>query len=98
MDKYTRHFLVIYDIREPRRLRHIAKIMESCGRRVQKSVFEVEAPVYIINQMKSRIRDVLEEEDFVAIFKICERDWQKQVKFGPAEFMKEFEDRPFLIL
>lgn len=33
-------YLVVYDISDPKRLRRIAKAMESYGNRVQKSVFE----------------------------------------------------------
>ncbi|HQM85027.1 MAG TPA: CRISPR-associated endonuclease Cas2, partial [bacterium] len=33
--------LILYDIRDPKRLLRVAKIMENYGYRVQKSVFEV---------------------------------------------------------
>jgi CRISPR-associated protein Cas2 len=33
-------YLVVYDIADPKRLRRIAKVMETYGNRVQKSVFE----------------------------------------------------------
>ena len=37
------HWLILYDIRNVRRLAHVARIMESYAVRVQKSVFESDA-------------------------------------------------------
>jgi len=98
LDKFTRHFLVIYDIREPRRLQRIAKLMEEYGLRVQKSVFEVDAPLYVIGKMMYRAARRMEEEDFLVVFRLCERDWQKRIKFGPSEYIEELTDKPFEIL
>ena len=37
-----RHYLIIYDITDNKRLQKIAKIMEDYGERIQRSVFEIE--------------------------------------------------------
>lgn len=37
----TAHWVVAYDIADPRRLRRVAKTLEQAGQRIQKSVFNV---------------------------------------------------------
>jgi CRISPR-associated protein Cas2 len=93
-----KHWLVIYDVRDPKRLRRIAKKMEEYGQRVQKSVFEVEADEKLIDILRSKIRKIIEDEDFVAYFNICERDWQKRMKFGPGDLRMDVEEKPYEIL
>ncbi len=92
-----RHWLIIYDIRDPKRLRKVAKMMENYGVRVQKSVFEVEAKDQIIKEMRSKVQALIEEEDFVVYFNLCERDWQKKIKYGPDKF-EETDEKDYYIL
>lgn len=92
-----KHWLIIYDIREPKRLRKVAKVMESYGIRVQKSVFEMIANRSVVDKLRQKIRQIIMEEDFVVYFDICEKDWQKQMKYGPDKF-KTLEDEDFYIL
>ena len=66
--------IVAYDIAHPRRLNRVAKIMKDYGVRVQKSIFEVEVDNKRFAEMKRRVRDViLEEEDGVKYFPLCEK-------------------------
>jgi CRISPR-associated protein Cas2 len=77
------HWLVIYDITDSRRLVKAAKVVEDYGVRVQKSVFEVDASNRTLSKLRSRIQKVIDiDKDFVVYFRICERDWQKQLKIG----------------
>lgn len=93
-----RHWLVLYDIREERRLVKIAKIMASYGQRVQKSVFEVYAPKAVVMDLKYRVEQVIDmEEDFILLFEVCERDWQKRQFFG-KNLEKEENNENFVIL
>lgn len=93
-----RHWLVLYDIREERRLVKIAKIMASYGQRVQKSVFEVYAPKAVVMDLKCRVEQVIDmEEDFILLFEVCERDWQKRQFFG-KNLEKEENNENFVIL
>lgn len=93
-----RHWLVLYDIREERRLAKIAKIMASYGHRVQKSVFEVHAPKAVVMDLKCRVEQVIDmEEDFILLFEVCERDWQKRQCFG-KNLEKEEDNENFVIL
>lgn len=92
------NWLILYDIRDARRLRQVAKIVSSYGRRVQKSVFESDAPEETIKIMKRRLGYVIDEnEDFILVFNICEKDWQKREKYG-INSNDEILDDSFFIL
>ncbi len=93
-----RHWLVIYDIRNEKRLLKVAKIIQNYGFRVQKSVFEVNADKNVIEGMRFFIKHAIDEEkDFVAYFEICEEDWQKKEKFGPQEEMQDDEKNFYIV-
>lgn len=77
-----KHWLIIYDIRDRKRLSRVARKMSGYAVRVQKSVFEAIAPESVIRKLRSEIRELIQEEDFVVYFDVCERDWQKQIKLG----------------
>ncbi len=92
-----KHFLAIYDIRDAQRLQKVAKTMESYGVRVQKSVFEIEADDRTIAVLRRKIKQIIEEEDFVVYFDVCRRDWEKREKYGPEEFMDTDEQSFYII-
>ncbi len=95
-----KHFLIVYDIRNTKRLAKISKCMESYAVRVQKSVFETFADAQSVEQLKSRIQKLMdEEEDFVLFFEVCERDFQKKQSFGKnAKKLDSNFDEDFMIL
>jgi len=96
--KKIKHWLVIYDIRNEKRLSEVAKIVQNYGFRVQKSVFEINADENTIAALRFYIKYAIkEEEDFVAYFEICEEDWQKKQKFGPKENMQDDEKIFYII-
>ena len=96
----NKHWLIVYDIRDAKRLRKVEKCVESYAWRVQKSVFETTATEQTIGQLKFKLEKIIDEEDdFVLFFKVCEKDWQKQQKFGiGAKFEEEIKDDGFAIL
>jgi len=75
-------WLIIYDIKNPKRLNRIARIMLNYSIRVQKSVFEAIADSSVISDLRKQVRSIIELEDYVVYFKICDRDWQKREKYG----------------
>jgi CRISPR-associated protein Cas2 len=95
-----KHWLIVYDIRNVKRLAKVEKCVESYAWRVQKSVFESNATENTIEQLQSRLEGIIEKtEDFVLFFKLCERDWQKQEKYGiNAKLKEEIPDEGFAIL
>ena len=79
----SNNWLILYDIREPKRLNKVEKVVSSYGWRVQKSVFEIDAPQKSIEELKKVLSYFIDqEEDFVLFFKVCERDWQKRESYG----------------
>ena len=80
-----KHWLIVYDIRDTKRLSKISRCVESYGWRVQKSVFESTASDETIEELKFRLEKLMNvEEDFVLFFEVCERDFQKKQIFGIA--------------
>jgi CRISPR-associated protein Cas2 len=76
------HWLVLYDICDTKRLQTIGKIVSRYGDRIQKSVFEANTDDSVINTLQQRLLEVADENDFIAIIPICEKDWQKSEKYG----------------
>lgn len=82
MGKKANHYLVVYDIRDKKRLQQVEKITEGYCYRLQKSVMASHADECSIKQMKKILDRTVEEEDFILIFQICERDFQKIELYG----------------
>lgn len=90
-------WLVIYDIRNEKRLAKIAKIMLKFGFRVQKSVFEMECSKFSIKRMRVMIKAVMHSEDSVIIFDLCPKCWQKKKQIGLKAGIP-YEDKKFIVL
>ncbi len=78
----TMKLVVTYDIKTPKRLNKIAKIMKSFGERVQKSVFECELDELMARSMKEKIAEIIQPVDSVRIYFLCESCKSKIEKFG----------------
>ena len=79
----VKHWLIVYDIRNAKRLVKVSKCIESYAWRIQKSVFESSATAETIGRLKRELKRIIDaEEDFILFFEICERDFQKKEKFG----------------
>ncbi len=77
-----RNWLIIYDIQDNKRLSKVAKVMKDYGIRVQNSVFEAIAEYKDIQCLREKIKTILKDDDSVVYFDICNKDWNKQKKFG----------------
>ena len=76
-------WLIIYDIKDPRRLAKVMKIVNEYATRVQLSVYEMEDTNYAVDRIMERVKKVIDETvDFVVYFQVCEPDWQKREKYG----------------
>jgi len=75
-------WLILYDIRNEKRLRRIAKLMERYGERVQKSVFEAMCDEITIQKMRKQAKEILEKEDSLIVIKLCGKCWQKKAQYG----------------
>lgn len=96
IDTKTSKWVVLYDIRDPKRLRKVAKVMENYGIRVQKSVFEVFADIETVKRLRHRIQKIILVNDYVLYINVCEEDWQKQIKYGSKA--TGYDEKDFYIL
>ena len=89
-------YLIVYDIRDPVRLRKLAKIAEDYGLRMQKSVFQAELEDAELWQMKRRMLGIIDpEEDGIKIFRLCEACEAKRTGAGIGK--PELPDRAWHI-
>ena len=95
-----KHYLIVYDIRDVKRLARVEKVCTSYAVRVQKSVYEMNATESVLNELKRKLFDVIEvERDFVLFFSVCERDWQKKEFYGIDKKNNNYvDDDNFVIL
>lgn len=67
-----RFWIVCYDVRDDRRLRRVARVMEGYGRRVQKSVFECWLGESEIGKLQKEISDEIDPaRDSVRYYSAC---------------------------
>ena len=86
------HYLLAYDIRDPKRLVKVAKVMENYGVRVQKSIFEAVLDPGAIQRLRLELVQVLDlTDDGVKLFPLCERCRQRISVFGQDEPTDLFE-------
>ncbi len=65
-------YLVAYDIRDPKRLRLVAKTCKDYGLRVEYSVFECDLAEEIFCRMWDELLSVMDaEEDAILAYRIC---------------------------
>ncbi len=68
------HYLICYDISEPKRLNKVARIMEDFGVRVLYSVFECFLTPVQLETLRHSIEPLLDPlEDSVRYYVICEK-------------------------
>jgi len=64
--------LVAYDIRTPKRLRHVAKVCEDFGIRVEYSVFECDLSEDHFQMFWTSLHNIIDPgEDCILAYKIC---------------------------
>lgn len=65
-------YIISYDIRDPRRLRKVAKVMEDFGIRVQYSVFECELSPRLLDLVRERATAQMDlDEDSLRVYRLC---------------------------
>ena len=67
-NKKQKVYLVVYDIQEAKRSRQIVKLLNSCGVRVQKSVFECLLTEKTLNNLIKNLRRNLAEQDSIRVY------------------------------
>ena len=75
----SRRYLVCYDICEPRRLRQVAKVLQSYGVRLQYSVFECRLSDLQLAEVRRDLATILEAaEDQVLFVSLIDRNTNNQ--------------------
>ncbi len=68
-----RWYLVSYDVRDPKRLRRAAKLVEGFGHRLQYSVFRCWMSGRSAQELRWKLTELLEPEDDVLLIPLCSR-------------------------
>lgn len=91
MASTLRRYLVCYDISDPKRLRRIAKTLESYGTRIQYSVFECPLDDLGYEQVKAELNAIIQHTEDQVLF----------VSLGSvstdANLVIESKGRPYLV-
>jgi CRISPR-associated protein Cas2 len=75
--------VLAYDISDPGRLARVAKIMEDYGKRVQLSIFEVDADQKTMRTLRDRVGQAIDHDvDGVKVFPLCESCLKKTLVMG----------------
>lgn len=76
-------YLIAYDIRHPVRLQKLSRIVQDYGLRMQKSVFEAEMTPSELQNMKARMKGIINPaEDGIKIFRLCQSCEAKRTGAG----------------
>jgi len=65
-------YLVSYDVRQPKRLRRIAKTLEGYGSRIQYSVFRCRLQLRQLERMQWELSKILEPDDDLLVIGLCD--------------------------
>lgn len=69
----ARHWhLVGYDVRDPKRLRRVARTLEGYGERVQYSLFRCRLDGRTVEKLRHELGRILADEDDLLIVPVCE--------------------------
>ncbi len=63
--------LISYDVRDPKRLRSVAKTLESYGARLQYSVFRCRLDVRMLERLHWQLGQIMEDVDDLLVIPLC---------------------------
>jgi CRISPR-associated protein Cas2 len=63
--------LLAYDIRDPKRLRKVAKCLEGYGTRIQYSIFRCRLDRAALEKLHWELNQIMESEDDLLVMPIC---------------------------
>ena len=67
-----RHWhLIAYDVRDPKRLRKVAKILEGYGTRIQYSIFRCRLDRESLEKLHWELNQTMEKEDDLLVMPMC---------------------------
>ncbi len=77
--------IVAYDIEDDRVRARLARYLKTKGVRIQKSVFAVEVERHQFKRFLADMRKIVNDEDLVAVFNLCEGCKKNAVQSKSAE-------------
>lgn len=81
-------YLICYDITSPRRLKKVAKVLESYGLRIQKSFFQADIDNDMLKQMVDKLKKEMDKDkDSLFIYYICEKCMNKIESDGTGQLL-----------
>lgn len=86
-------YIISYDISDNKRRLKTAGFLEGHGERVQESVFECKFPSDKLQIVVKQLSQLIEEEDNIRIYPICEDCFSKAIGIG--KFTKTIIDQGF---
>lgn len=82
--------VVAYDIEKDKKRREIAKLLQKCGKRVNRSVFECFLSETELERLKEKLsRRVKRGEDVVLYYPLCRACIERIDRFGAGPSLKE---------
>jgi CRISPR-associated protein Cas2 len=63
--------LISYDVRDPKRLRRVAKTLESYGTRLQYSVFRCRLDTAMLERLHWQLAEIMEDVDDLLVIPLC---------------------------
>ncbi len=64
-------YIIAYDVRDPKRLRLTANLLESYGQRIQYSLFRCQLNSRLLQKIRWELAQILEKEDSLLIIPLC---------------------------
>lgn len=77
--------VVAYDIEDNHIRTRLARYLKTKGVRIQKSVFAVEVERHHFKKFLGEMREIVGEEDLVAVFRLCEGCKKNAIQSRSAE-------------
>lgn len=90
----TNWHLVCYDVRDPKRLRKTAKLLEGYGERVQFSVFRIRVTEHKLQKIRWELSEILFDNDDLLIIPLCTRCSSKIGDLSHGDHSDWGEDPP----
>ena len=89
MSEDKRWYLVMYDIRDPKRWRRAHKIVRGFGYRVQLSIFRFRGTRRAMEELRCELERVLAEEDDLMVIELCPSCSERAISRHPDSGWKE---------
>ena len=84
--------LIAYDVMDAKRLRRVARVMQSYGVRVQRSVFECRISHKLLDELMKKISSVIKHrEDRVHIYRLCDTCQERFAEYKCGHLAAEVE-------